>query len=1122
MKKSFNFFGIIAIVAMIGLSVTACDQANDPGPSQWTVALIQNHTATDNTTVASFIHTNGNQFPANVANPGARSGWTFTGYWTARSGGTQYFGADGTRTAVADDPRTLNNDLRLYAQWSQDEVQQPGNITWTASAYGSPTTTAINFTFSAEPTGLVASDITIASASGSATRGALTGTGTTRSLVVTGVSAGTVSVSINRDGIASGPQTVTLVVYEVVPTDITWNATAYGDPTTTAINFTFSAEPTGLVASDITLASASGSATRGALTGTGTTRSLAVTSVSAGTVSVSINRDGIASGPQTVTLVMPPPPQPDILTVIDIGPIPGIAASGPATFTLGTTYDNEFVDLRMSNRSDDWHAMDIQFPALITAGYLTATGTYTVRVTGRGGEFATGQFMIQGIQPGHNWGSLVSLAEDQPFTITRNFTMQAGPQPWAGDPRWAAARLTTDDVGENSDIIFTSIEIVSVPGNEVVWSLAEVVIVEDVPDITWVATPAGNPTTTNINFTFSADPGALAASDITINSLTGSATRGNLTGSGTTRALSVSNVSAGTVSVSINRDGIANEPRTVMLIAAVLPPPADITWTARAAGSPTTTRIEIDFNASVATLLASDITITPITGSATRGALTGSGNWRDLAVSNVSAGTVSISINRDGIASGPQTITLVAAAAPPPAITWTASPASGTPTPSITFNFQGAPTGLLATDITINPGTGSATRGALTGTGNTRTLAISNISAGTVSISINRDGIASGPQTITLVAPAAPPANITWTARAAGSPTTTRIEIDFNASVATLLASDITITPITGSATRGALTGSGNWRDLAVSNVSAGTVSISINRDGIASAPQTVTLVAAAPVITWSASPSGNPTNAINFTFSANPVGLTASDITISPAGGAATRGTLTGSGNTRTLAISNVSAGIVWVGINMAGIEITERMVTLTAAAPPANIAWTAMPASGTITPSITFGFLGDPGALTAAQITITPGTGSATRGALSGSGLTRTLTLTNVTAGTVNISINRAGIIPGPVQVTLSGGAAPPTTGPRITVTGIPAQFNGRLAQVVLQQTGATRTTTTVMITSGSVTMALPADQIIAGNFSAHLTIFGPPLHQLFSAPSRPISGTANTNIPWRYFSP
>jgi len=179
-----------------------------------------------------------------------------------------------------------------------------------------------------------------------------------------------------------------------------------------------------------------------------------------------------------------------------------------------------------------------------------------------------------------------------------------------------------------------------------------------------------------------------------------------------------------------------------------------ITWSAAPSPGIPTPSIILTFQGTPAGLVASDISIFGSVGSATRGDLTGSENTWTVAISDVRAGIVGISIDRDGISRLTQWVTLVGAEVTPPQnITWTALPTSGTPTPSITLNFQGTPTGLVASDITITPGNGSATRGALTGTGNTRTLAISNVNAGTISISINRTGIASGPATVTLVGP---------------------------------------------------------------------------------------------------------------------------------------------------------------------------------------------------------------------------------------------------------------------------------------------------------------------------------------------------------------------------------
>jgi hypothetical protein len=85
-------------------------------------------------------------------------------------------------------------------------------------------------------------------------------------------------------------------------------------------------------------------------------------------------------------------------------------------------------------------------------------------------------------------------------------------------------------------------------------------------------------------------------------------------------------------------------------------------------------------------------------------------------------------------------------------ITWTVVPNSTTNTTGLNFTFSAAPTGLTVQDITITPGTGSATRGTLSGSGTTRSLSVSNVNSGTISVSINRTGIDSGPRTVNITA----------------------------------------------------------------------------------------------------------------------------------------------------------------------------------------------------------------------------------------------------------------------------------------------------------------------------------------------------------------------------------
>jgi hypothetical protein len=70
---------------------------------------------------------------------------------------------------------------------------------------------------------------------------------------------------------------------------------------------------------------------------------------------------------------------------------------------------------------------------------------------------------------------------------------------------------------------------------------------------------------TRIDFTFSKAVTGLTASDITIGGSPGVATKGVLTGSGTAWSLAITTTMAGAATVSINKNGIENEPRNINL-----------------------------------------------------------------------------------------------------------------------------------------------------------------------------------------------------------------------------------------------------------------------------------------------------------------------------------------------------------------------------------------------------------------------------------------------------------------------------------------------------------------------------------------------------------------------------
>ncbi len=144
---------------------------------------------------------------------------------------------------------------------------------------GTTTTDSLTLSFDEDPTGLAASDITVTGA----TKGALSGTGTTRSLAISTITVAdseTVNVAIvNNNGNTFSPTNRDVTVYKEALNEIAFSAlTANGasDTTTTdTLTLTFDEDPTDLAASDITVTGA----TKGALSGTGTSRTLAISSI---------------------------------------------------------------------------------------------------------------------------------------------------------------------------------------------------------------------------------------------------------------------------------------------------------------------------------------------------------------------------------------------------------------------------------------------------------------------------------------------------------------------------------------------------------------------------------------------------------------------------------------------------------------------------------------------------------------------------------------------------------------------------------------------------------------------------------------------------------------------------
>jgi len=183
----------------------------------------------------------------------------------------------------------------------------------TGGTSGTADSTGIKLTFSTAVTGLAASDISVTNDTGAVTVGSLSGSGNTRTIALTAVTAqGNVRVSVSNFGtfnVTTATQTV--AVYKntaVPPTDVTFTAVQTGGTSgtvsSTGIVLTFSLPVAGLTTSNVTITNGTGSATKGLVTGSGTTWTVVLLSVTTqGNVTVAVSNFGsfnVTGGAKTV------------------------------------------------------------------------------------------------------------------------------------------------------------------------------------------------------------------------------------------------------------------------------------------------------------------------------------------------------------------------------------------------------------------------------------------------------------------------------------------------------------------------------------------------------------------------------------------------------------------------------------------------------------------------------------------------------------------------------------------------------------------------------------------------------------------------------------------------------
>ena len=256
----------------------------------------------------------------------------------------------------------------------------------------------VSFVFSAVVTGFSAGDITVIGG----TRGALTGSGANYSLSVTaGAGAGTITVAIAQDVVSPGnvaaSETFTRLALPVTPTVvISTTNTSIDESEVFNVSFVFSAVVTGFTAGDISV----NGGTRGALTGSGANYSLSVTAgVGAGNIIVSIASDVVSPGNVAASV-----------TFLRLG-LPVIPTVSISTTNISIDEDEVFnISIVFSAVVTGFTASDISVTGGVR-GVLTGSGTtYTLSVTaGSGAGMITVAIAQNVVSPGN-----VAASEDFP------------------------------------------------------------------------------------------------------------------------------------------------------------------------------------------------------------------------------------------------------------------------------------------------------------------------------------------------------------------------------------------------------------------------------------------------------------------------------------------------------------------------------------------------------------------------------------------------------------------------------------------------------------------------------------------------------------------------------------
>lgn len=730
----------------------------------------------------------------------------------------------------------------------------------------SVSTTALTLTFSADVTGLTAADLTLTGA----TKGALTRTSTgVYSLGISGITVANgayLTVAVAKTGFIFTPAILT-VAANVSTTAITFASISAngvsGSVSTTALTLIFSADVTGLSATDITVTGA----TKGVLTriGTGvyTLGVSAITVLNGANLTIAVSKPGFTFTPASRTVVANVSTTSIAFNSLTANGVSGSVATTALTLVFGADVTGlSATDITVTGATKGLLTrIGMGVYTLGISGLTVANGAdITVSVAKSGFIFtpsfktvaanaATAGITFASLSANGVSGSVTTTAltlvfssdvaglAATDFTVT-GATKGALTRVATGIYTLGVSAITVAD-GSNLTVVVSKTGITFTPSIRTV--PAYVVTTSLTFDSLAANGTSATVSTTLLTLTFSGDVTGLAASDLIVEG----ATKGTLTRTGTgVYTLGVSSLTVANgenITVAVSKPGYVITPSIKTVAANVLTTSVNFnTLVANGnSGTLTTTLLTLSFSADIAGLSATDLTVI----GATRGVLTktGTGSYT-LGVSSVSVANgadITVQVTKPGYVFSPPNKT-VAANVLTTAIVFSSLAANGTSnsatTTELTLTFGADITGLTAADITLT----GATKGALVkaaGTG-VYTLGISGITVldgANITVAVSKPGFGFTPSSVTV------PANvalvpITFTSAVANgtstSVTTTLLTLTFSADITGLTAGDITVT----GATKGALTPTGTGiYTLAISAIAVAngaTITVDVFKSG--------------------------------------------------------------------------------------------------------------------------------------------------------------------------------------------------------------------------------------------------------------------------------------------------